>query len=349
MPLFLVPAFLLFSLALGAQDIHFSQFGNSPVNLSPGLIGAFGGDTRFVANYRNQWRSGPIPLVPYLTFSGSVENKFYFNKGKYDRYITAGVLFDYDRQGALALTSTQIGIPISLTHTIGRNKFITLGVTPAFGQRAFSTNNGTFDSQFNGCFFDPNSDIHEDQFVQNNAIKYFDLAAGANLRLQANDERSRLDLGAGLHHINRPSQAFWDYGPTDDPGQVRLRSKMSLYAVGLMQLTSTLDLTGQASYQKQGTYREIVYGLGARFHLNRTAYDELALQIGVDFRHRYSDAFIPHVEVLWRTWTLGFSYDMNSWSEVKTVTNGRGGPEVALIYRLYKVKPLPVFKSCPFI
>ncbi|MEO6037125.1 MAG: hypothetical protein ABIQ93_01850, partial [Saprospiraceae bacterium] len=61
----LLPAFVLFTLALSAQDIHFSQFANSPINLSPGLIGAFGGDVRFVANYRNQWRSGPIPLVPY--------------------------------------------------------------------------------------------------------------------------------------------------------------------------------------------------------------------------------------------------------------------------------------------
>ncbi len=349
LPHFLLPAFVLFTLALSAQDIHFSQFANSPLNLNPGLIGAFGGDVRFVANYRNQWRSGPTPLVPYLTFSGSVENKLYFTKGKYDRYLTAGVLFDYDRQGSLQLTSTQIGIPVSLTAPLGRNKFLTLGVTPAFGQRAFNTNNATFDAQFVGCLFDPNNDIHEDQFVQNNGIKYFDLSAGANLRLQANDERSRIDLGGGLHHLNRPNHEFWNYSTTDQPGEVRLRSKMSFYAVGLMQLTPSLDLAGQALYQKQGSYKEIVYGLGARFHLNRKAYDELALQIGVDFRHRYSDAFIPHVEVLWRTWTLGFSYDMNSWSEAKTVTNGRGGPEVALIYRLYKVKPLPVFKSCPFI
>ena len=63
----LLPAFVLFVLALSAQDIHFSQFGNSPINLNPGLTGAFGGDMRFVANYRNQWRVDPTPLVPYLT------------------------------------------------------------------------------------------------------------------------------------------------------------------------------------------------------------------------------------------------------------------------------------------
>ena len=347
---FLLPAFSLFVLALSAQDIHFSQFGNSPINLNPGLTGAFGGDMRFVANYRSQWRVDPNPpLVPYLTFAGSVENKIYYNKGKYDRYITAGLLFNYDRQGDLALTSTQIGIPVSFTHVVGRNKFITLGVTPAFGQRAFSTNSISFDAQWIDCVYDPNADFRESQLFQNTSLKYFDLSAGLNFRLQSGKERSRLDLGGGLHHLNRPNHDFWNYNVSDKPGQVRLRTKMALYAVGLVELTDGMDLVGQVQYQKQGPYEEIVYGIGGRLHLNRKAYDELALQIGVDFRHRYSDAFIPHVEVLWRTWTLGFSYDMNSWSEVKTLTNGRGGPELSLIYRLYKVKPLPVFKSCPFI
>lgn len=345
----LLPAFALFVFTLSAQDIHFSQFGNSPLNLNPGLTGAFGGDMRFVANYRNQWRVSSTPLVPYLTFAGSVENKIYYNKGKYDRYITAGVLFDYDRQGDLRLTSTQIGIPISFTHVLGRNRFITVGVTPAFGQRAFSTNSISFDAQWIDCVYDPSADVRENQLFQNTSLKYFDLSAGANLRFQSDQDRTRLDFGGGMHHINRPNHDFWNYDLSEEPGQVRLRSKMSLYAIGLVQLTEAMDIVGQVQYQKQGAYQNLVYGLGGRFHLNRNKYEELALQIGVDFRHRYSDAFIPHAEILWRTWTLGFSYDMNSWSEVKKASNGRGGPEVSLIYRLYKVKPLPVFKSCPFI
>lgn len=341
----LFPALLLSVFTLTAQDIHFSQFGNSPLNLSPGLAGVFGGDMRFVGNYRSQYHSVP---VPYTTFSGSVENKIYWSKGKYNRYLTGSLMLNYDRQGSLHLTSIQIGIPISVTLPLAKNKFLTAGVTPAFGQRAFDTNRLTFDAQWVDCIFDPNADTREDQLFQSTNLKYFDLSAGLNLRLQSPLKRSRLDVGGGLHHINRPNHDFWSSSLTD-PGNVKLYSKLSIYALGLVQLSSSFDLVGQGLYQKQGGYTEIVYGGGLRLHLNQKPYHELALQVGADFRHRYQDALIPHVEVLWRTWTLGFTYDANVWSDVNVLTNRRGGPEVSLIYRLYRVKPLPVFKTCPII
>lgn len=327
------------------QDIHFSQFGNSPLNLNPGLSGVFGGDMRFVGNYRSQWRSVP---VPYTTFSGSVENKIYLQKGKYDRFLTGSLLFNYDRQGSLHLTSMQIGIPIALTLPTGRNKFLTLGVTPAFGQRAFDRNKITFGNQWDGCSFDGGINPNEDLLLQNTNLKYFDFSAGLNFRAQANKKRSRIDLGGAMHHINRPYHDFWSSTLTD-PGNVRLYNKLSLYAMGLLQLNGNFDLVGQGIYQRQGGYREIVYGGGLRLHLNQKPYKELALQVGADYRSRYRDALIPHVEVMYRTWTLGVTYDVNFWSDVNLVTNRRGGPEVSLIYRLYKVKPLPVFKSCPII
>jgi len=332
---------------LTAQDIHFSQFLNSPINLNPGQAGVFGGDLRFVGNYRNQWSS---VRVPYNTFSGSVESKIYFSKGQYNRYLTGGLLINYDRQGSLRLTSTQVGIPISLTLPLGNNsgRFLTLGATPTFGQRAFSTNHITADAQWIDCMFNPGAAIQEDQLFQNASLKYFDLNAGANLRIQSQKKRSRLDLGAAMHHINRPNHDFWSASLGDDAGNIKLYNKLTLSAAALLQVSGSMDLLGQGLYQKQGGYRELVYGFAGRFHLNRNPYNELALQIGVDYRHRYSDAFIPSAQVLWRTWTLGFSYDMNAWTDAKFVTDGRAGPEVSLIYRLYKVRPVG-FKTCPMM
>lgn len=336
--------FVSFALTLPAQDIHFSQFGNSPINLSPGLNGVFGGDLRFVGNYRHQWRSVP---VSYLTFSGTLENKFYYRKGRYDRFFSGGILINYDRQGDLRLTSLQIGVPVSLTIPVAKNNFLTLGVTPAFGQRAFNTNHLTFDAQWTDCIFDPAASAREDQLFTSDNLSYFDVGAGLNFRTQSAKKRTRLDLGVGLHHINQPDHDFWS-STLSNPGEVRLLRKWSIYGSGLVQLTGNLDAVGQAMYQRQGGYRELVYGLGARFHLNRQPYKELALQVGADFRQRYTDAILPHVELHWRTWTVGVSYDMNL-SDFTQATNGRGGPEIALIYRLYRVKPVSVFKSCPLI
>jgi hypothetical protein len=99
-------------------------------------------------------------------------------------------------------------------------------------------------------------------------------------------------------------------------------------------------------YQRQGGYREAVYGAGLRMHLNRSLYKEMALQISLDFRHHFRDALIPRVDFFFKTWQIGFSYDVTALSEVKTITNKRGGPEVSVGYRLYRVKPIPKYKSC---
>ena len=340
-----VLAFALSVASLKAQDIHFSQFGNSALNLNPGLAGVFGGDLRFSANYRSQWRSVP---VPYTTIAGAVESKVYWAKGKYDRFLTGSLLIDYDRQGSLHLTSLQIGIPISVTLPIAKTTFLTIGATPAFGQRSFGTKNLSFDAQWNDSVYDPFASTRESELFQSTNLKYFDISAGGNLRIQAPLLRSRVDIGGALHHINRPYHDFWSV-TLDNPGNVRLRQKLSFYGIGLIQLSHNYDLALQGLYQKQGSYEEIVYGGGVRLHLNRQPYKELALQIGMDYRHRYKDALIPHAEVFYRSWQLGLSYDMNVWSDVELVTNGRGGPELSLIYRLYRVKPIPKFKSCQII
>jgi type IX secretion system PorP/SprF family membrane protein len=330
---------------LRAQDIHFSQFGNSPMNLNPGLAGVFGGDVRFAGNYKSQWRAVP---VPYTTFSGSVENKLYWAKGKYDRFLTGSLMINYDQQGSLKLTSIQVGIPISVTLPLSRSAFVTLGVTPAFGQRKFGENKLSFDAQWRDCIYDPFAETHETQLFQSNNLKYFDLSAGGNLRLQSQEKRTRIDLGGALHHLNRPYHDFWSV-TLKDPGNVRLYDKLTLYGIGLVQISDNFDLVGQGLYQKQGGYKEIVYGGGLRLHLNRDFHKEVAIQIGVDYRQRYQDALVPRVEFFYKTWQVGLTYDANFLSSAELVTSGRGGPELSILYRLYHLKPIPKFKSCQII
>lgn len=286
---------------------------------------------RFIANYRNQWRS---VRVPYNTFSGTIENKFYYNRDRYDRYFTGALLFNYDRQGSLKLTSLQIGIPIGITLPLASNQFLSFSATPAFGQRSFDNHNWSFDAQFVDCLYDPSNPTREDGSLFTTSLQYFDLGAGLNYHWQAGAKRSRFDIGAGIHHLNRPDHNFWSNNPDD----VRLASRIAFYGMGIAELTPNFDLALQAQYQLQGKYREVLYGPGVRFLLNPKPYEELALQVGVLFRQRYNDAIIWHAEVYWKTWTLGFSYDVNI-SDFDQATNNRGGPEVSLSYRLYRFKP----------
>ena len=290
---------------------------------------------RFIGNYRSQWRGVP---VPYSTFSGSLENKVYYRRNQYDRYLTGTLMLNYDRQGSLALSSLQIGIPIGITLPVARNNYLSLSATPAFGQRAFDSSHWTFDQQYIDCMYVEGAPTGENLFRTN--LQYFDLSAGLNYHWQAPVNRSKFDLGAGLHHLNRPNHDFWTLSKDD----VRLASRLSIYGLGVAQLTHNFDLVVEGQYQKQGAYRELLYGGGVRLLLNAKPYEELAVQVAGFYRQRYTDAIIWQAEVFWKTWTLGFSYDVNI-SDFSVATDGRGGPEVSLSYRLYKFKSVKNY--CP--
>jgi type IX secretion system PorP/SprF family membrane protein len=322
-----------------AQDIHFSQFANTPLTVNPGLAGIYGGDIRFVANVRDQWRN---VRVPYTTFSGTVERKFYNRRQQYDRYFTGGLLLNYDRQGSLKLTTVRIGLPVSYITPLAEKHYLSVGVMPVFGQRSFSFANLTTDAQWTGSFFDPSAPTMEMLQTSGNRLSYLDLNAGLNYRYQGIENRTKLDAGIAFHHFNRPGFDFWETGE-----DIRLNMRTAVYLMGAVQIIEEVDAVGQIVYQRQGGYQQALWGIGGRLHLNRQPYKEFALQAGVNYRSRFNDAIIPHFEAHWKTWVLGFSYDINI-SQFKVATERRGGPELSLIYRLYRVKPMP-FKSCPII
>ena len=53
------------------QDVHFSQFYQTPLIVNPALTGVFSGDQRGIINYRNQWND----FAPFTTSSISFDSK----------------------------------------------------------------------------------------------------------------------------------------------------------------------------------------------------------------------------------------------------------------------------------
>ena len=79
------------------QDIHFSQFFETPLVRNPALAGIFSGDIRVQAVYRNQWNS---VTVPYKTGSFNAEYKKPVGRG--DDFLTIGGQVLYDKAGTVA-------------------------------------------------------------------------------------------------------------------------------------------------------------------------------------------------------------------------------------------------------
>lgn len=320
---------LLFLIKSDAQDLHFSQFQNSPLNHNPALTGIFNGDQRFVANYRRQWFEVP---VDYLTFSGSYDMKFRADGAR--SFWSAGAVFNYDRAGDARLATAFLGLNGSYTYGFTPGVLLTAGATVGGGQKSLRTNELLWGNYWDGAKVDVTRPANEPNLVNSNW--YLDIGGGLNLRLQSS-KRTRVDLGVGVFHINKPNSTFYN------DGDVELPLRTAIQAVGSVEVLPFMDIRVNGLFHISGPFQEIVAGAMLNFHISQKRAREVQLAVGAAIR--IDDSLIPMVEVLYDGWRASFSYDINT-SEFERVTNGRGGPEFTLIYIITKVRPLDDSKLC---
>jgi type IX secretion system PorP/SprF family membrane protein len=315
---------------VSAQDIHFSQYHFNRLAINPGLTGIFNGDKQGSALYRRQWFSVP---VEYMTFSGTFDmklNKVQTPKG----FFSVGGQFNYDQAGDSKLSLAFLNLNGSYTRVLTKSLFVTGGISIGGGQRGYKGDELKWDYQWDGEKYDPSRPTNEPEFEDN--ILFFDLSAGANIRLQGRD-RTKIDLGFGAFHLNSPGVSF--YG--DD--NVDLPIRTSLHALGVLKLANRLDLYGNGLLQNQGPYEETLFGGGLIVHISNKRAREVELHLGV--ATRLDDALIPMIALGYDGWKGGFSYDINN-SPFEVATDNKGGPEFFLTYTYKKLWPLEQTKVC---
>src|SRR5688500_14265536 len=97
---------VLAAITANSQDLHFSQWYNSPLTTNPANTGFIpDADYRMAANYRNQWSS--IMSMPYKTMSvwGDVQ---LFRDRIESGWLGAGGMILRDAAGSGSLTSTKV-------------------------------------------------------------------------------------------------------------------------------------------------------------------------------------------------------------------------------------------------
>lgn len=328
-------SFLLMN-TLSAQDVHFTQFYHSPSNLNPALTGVFHGDERYVVNYRNQWANVP---VDFTTFAGAYDTRINpkFLKGK---TLGVGGQFYYDQAGDSKLFNAKLIGSAAYIHELNERNALSGGLGVGFALRGFSNDNLNYNSQFDGEVF--NGDLtsgEEDLIIENNKF-YLDLSVGINWHHNKKKyTRSSIDAGVALFHFNRPSINLF-LGDKE-----ALDNRFNVFIDGTQQLHRRFDIRGRGLVQFKGPESEALLGLAGRFFIEPHRSKFLAIQLGIAYRvYDEQDAWSPSVEFQYRAWTFGFSYDLNV-SEFQAATNRNGGPELALIYRTAKAKPLDA-KNC---
>lgn len=333
-----IPGVILYFLTcqlISAQDIHLSQYHFDRLMVNPALTGIFNGDRQVSLIHKQQYFSVP---VDYLTFSGSYDVKFLKTRNQ-PGFFSAGVLFNYDEAGDSRLSIGNLTINGSYTRALTRSFFITGGAYVGGGQRRFSEADLEWDEQWDGTRFVPTLPSGEN--FSRTSFLFFDVGAGLNLRLQGRD-RTKIDIGAGAFHLNRPNFAFYE-DPNIYDIDIRLPIRTSLYAMGILKLFSRLDLYANGLLQNQGPYQEIVAGGGIIIHISTKIAREVELHLGA--ANRIDDAIIPMVAIGYDGWKAGFAYDINT-SAFRAATDRAGGPEFFLNYTWKRLWPLDQTRVC---
>ena len=214
--------------------------------------------------------------------------------------------------------------------------YASVGAQFALGQRSISPQKLSYEEQWNGDIFDPNRSNGEGFAITSKGIA--SISTGLNLHYQLDGTRTKLDLGSGIFHLNQPNTSF------EGESAANLPMKFSPYLLTTFELSPKLDLRINGLFSKQLSYQEAMAGAAIRYHFSTVKNAELNAQIGIAMR--FGDALIPSLELQYRNWTAGFSYDMNT-SSFDVATNQRGGPEFFLQYILWKVHPPKEYKACP--
>lgn len=335
---FILISIIIYHKNIIAQDLHFSQFNRTPLLLNPALSGAFEGQIRVMANFRNQWQAIP---VPYNSISLSADYNLTFETSR-DRF-GFGAQVVSDRAGDSKYTTTMASFSSSYHYTFGgRNPTsLSIGAQANYTQRTYDPNKLRFDNQFNGDYFDPNIPINE-QFDRTQ-LSFFDFGIGLNYN-QIFREDQIFNLGFSIQHLNQTNQNF-----LNKSSNALLQRKINLYASADFVVWKNIAMIPLGFYQWQDEKYECVMGLGVKLDLAKGFVEEKS-SITFGLSNRIGDSWIPWFHYEKNVFTAQLSYDFNV-SPLRIASSSYGGLELSLGY-LFKSKNQPIKGEpnfCPYI
>jgi len=326
--------FTLFK-SLIAQDIHFSQFYNSPLNLNPAKAGYFMGSHRFALNYKNQWQS---VTVPYRTFSASFDMPVIQRSAHQDMFGT-GIVLNTDKAGDAAYGTTQASFAFSYIKALNKlnNHYISFALQPGIFQRSFKQDALNFDNQYDGTAL--NTSLPQGETFSKSNFVFFDMSAGLYWNYQYMDNLG-FDAGLAVFHINKPAQSFYN-----DTSTI-LNRKTLFFANAVFQVSDKYDAVPGIFYAHQHNFNEFLIGSTFRYIKSPNPINYSTFNLGMFFRTK--DAAIVVAGFDYLQYSFAVSYDINL-SDLKPASRNMGGLEVSFKYiidskRSYiKKVPCPIF------
>ena len=315
---------------VSAQDIHFSQFHASPLNINPAFTGSYDGQFRLMGTYRTQWNS---VTVPYKTISFGVDAKDILRQDK----LGGGILINNDKAGDSQLNTFQFLLSGSYRMVLDANEkhHIFGGLQIGIHQLSINYSELKFDSQYNGFAYISSSSNNESFGNEGGLSPLINLGA----MWQYEDGRTKGNFGLSMYNINGPNQSFYNDAP------VKLDSRLNIHGSAQFPISSKFEVLPSMLFMKQGTFSELMIGTFGKLILNDDEINYRAVYLGSWLRSKDAGCFVAAMD--YGTINVGLSYDMN-YSELKQASNKRGGFEISFRYIIKeKIIGRAKYSICP--
>lgn len=323
----LIISLYLCALLCSAQDIHFSQFYQSPFSLNPSFTGSFDGEWRFIGNQRTQWRA---VTTPFNTYGVSAEWKNERLKG-----FDLGISFFNDRTGDSRLTTNMFNLFAAYSWKLDDNQSFRAGLGVGFTSMSIDYTQLRYDNQWNGIAYDPTLSSQEN--FTRDARAYMNVHLGISY-IRKMGEHS-LTGGIGLFNLTSPDQSWFDQA------FVRLNPRWNVHIQYHHILTQTWRVEPAVLVMHQNPHNEV--NLGGRVFYDMTEVDWFRKSFYAGAFARARDAGYIIAGLRYDQWDVGVSYDINL-SSLRPASNGRGALEFSIIYIIPPRASLTNFKkTCP--
>lgn len=308
-------------------DPHFTQYYAHPAWLNPALTGAFDGDYRAAAIYRNQW--GNISS-PFSTIGASLD--FVTNK---NLNLGVSVIDQHAGDGGYHYT-TAYGNAAYTGIRFGASGYqrVVLALQAGLIQRKFDPSKMIFGSQINPITgYNPGMGSGE-SFSRTSAGS-FDAGAGAMYFDATPGKKANVFAGFAVSHLTRPEDKFSASG-TD-----KIPMRTTVHAGVRLSLSDVLSLTPNALYLRQGNAEEKMIGAYAQLKAQATT----SLLLGANYRLK--DAIAIQAGFTYNNMVISGSYDINT-SDLGKIANGANSFEISIAFIGRKsVKTPEVEFVCP--
>jgi len=305
---------------LNAQDVHFTQQFDNSIYLNPALSGMGNKANRILLQYRDQWRTVPVPFASAFV---SYDRRLFRDAGQ---SFGGGVQLVYDRAGDGGLSTVKASISPSYTRYFKEDRIsLSVGIQAGLLHRFVNTDDLIFESQYDGTDINDNSGE-----ALSGSVSAPDLGAGIHVGSRIGDKRHRVEGGFSVYNIHKPNLSFVENATDERPVRYNVYATSEIF-IG----SNGWSINPVFQYQRQENLNNILPIVYAKKYIQTDNNKDMAFSFGGGYR--VDDAAQMYVAYEVGDFKLGLNYDINT-SSFKDATNTVGAGEILLKYEWERKK-----------